>query len=244
MEKFSLYDLLGLLLPGVLFLHFLGILNSLFVETDLILPDSNLGLGAYICFSIIFGASLYSASFYLIQRIPIYSEILYKPTGTIYMHDYALRSQLDIKLNETSLAWFGKAIFVSLNEETASSKAEQDLLCKMREDFYDRMYYTLELSKNNEHPKTFQSFYFFFRQLVLACIIILLFSAVLYGLSRLNVLSLLKPEWESLSGFISLIILILATSILLARWYRKRMVEKMYWSFFIYLNQANNKINE
>lgn len=37
MEKFSLYDLLGLLLPGVLFLHFLGTLNNLFIKANLCL---------------------------------------------------------------------------------------------------------------------------------------------------------------------------------------------------------------
>ncbi|WP_446784624.1 type VI-B CRISPR accessory protein Csx27, partial [Macellibacteroides fermentans] len=125
-------------------------------------------------------------------------------------------------------------------DESESDKEELDLLCKLREDFYDRMYYTLELSKNNEHPKTFQSFYFFFRQLVLACFILLLLSLVLYGLSCLNALSLSKPDWGSLTAFASLIILILITSIILARWYRKRMVEKMYWFFYIYINQVTS----
>lgn len=45
MEKFSLYDLLGLLLPGVLFLHFLGILNNLFVKANIAFPDTGLDLG-------------------------------------------------------------------------------------------------------------------------------------------------------------------------------------------------------
>ena len=243
MEKFSLYDLLGLLLPGVLFLHFLGILNNLFVKANIAFPDTGLDLGIYICFSLILGAVLYSASFYLTQ-FSFYRKMLYKPTGTIFMDNHKLRNQLGKKMNEISLAWFGKNLFLPQGDESESDKEELDLLCKLREDFYDRMYYTLELSKNNEHPKTFQSFYFFFRQLVLACFILLLLSLVLYGLSCLNALSLSKPDWGSLTAFASLIILILITSIILARWYRKRMVEKMYWFFYIYINQVNNKINE
>lgn len=83
MEKFSLYDLLGLLLPGVLFLHFLGTLNNLFVKANIAFPDTGLDLGIYICFSLILGAVLYSASFYLTQ-FSFYRKMQCKASGIIF----------------------------------------------------------------------------------------------------------------------------------------------------------------
>jgi len=68
MVKFSLYDFLGLLLPGVIFLFFCNEINNIYGIYPLHLEtiDWKISAGILLCFSLIAGAALYSSSFYMI----------------------------------------------------------------------------------------------------------------------------------------------------------------------------------
>ena len=110
----------------------------------------------------------------------------------------------------------------------------------MQDEYYDRMYYELEYIGKIENAKAFQSFYFFFRQTTLACIVLLILGIVLQLLSLFSFFSLKTPETNSILWLAALLIILLLISIQLARWYRKRMVMKMYWAYFTHLNQTLN----
>lgn len=244
MEKFSLYDLLGLLLPGVLFIYFLRIINQLFSIIQEVFPETSFELGEYICFSLIVGAFLYSLNFCLVQKESFYKSILYIPTGILYERMHSLHRLMNDKLNEVAVKWYDKRLFYTPEERSLLTIDEQNIIRRYQEEFYDRMYYTLELTRNNEHPKSFQSFYFFFRQIVLGCMLSLLLSLALFGLSFWDIVPITNPDSASFIGLLILITAVLILSVFLARWYRKRMVLKMYWAFFISLNQPlNNSCN-
>jgi hypothetical protein len=78
MEKFSLYDFLGLLLPGVIFLFFFNLLNNLYGINLLPVITANLETDIVIllCFAIIIGAVLYASSFYLVNKTKWYNHLL------------------------------------------------------------------------------------------------------------------------------------------------------------------------
>lgn len=241
MEKFSLYDLLGLILPGALLAYFANTLLLLFLP-DVILNieiGKEVQIGAYFCFVLIMGAILYSSSFYLINKINWYNKIfgMYMHVADLYLELKFMHKQMNPVFNSKANEWFGKSAFHSLEEYTALENNEKENARKMQDDFYDRMYYELEYVQKNEHPKAFQCFYFFFRQTVLACLLLIALGLGLLIYSWLIGDVPDNSEYIKLAMFFVSLIFILFVSVALARWYRKRMVAKMYWTYFTHLNQ-------
>jgi len=112
---------------------------------------------------------------------------------------------------------------------------------KLQNDFYDRMYYELEHEDKLENARTVQSFYYFFRQLVTAFILLIVAIIVLEVLSNFIFFGLNRPEISLIVWLLVFILTILIISIILARWFRKRMVMKMYWAYFSHLSLTSNK---
>ncbi|MFA9372105.1 MAG: CRISPR-associated protein Csx27 [Labilibaculum antarcticum] len=240
MGKFSLYDLLGLLLPGVLFLFFIGVISHIYGLPPAFIGALNwqVNIGVSLCFALIIGATLYATNFYLVKK-SWYNRLLgmYKHVTVLYLKMKFLHQLMNESLNVKAIEWYGKNIFFNKADFDILPKDQQKETEDLQDEFYDRMYYELEYHAKIEHAKTVQSFHFFFRQTALACIILLLLNIVLFALYFI-----FKPHTGKSDIFATLLLDGLLFSILfvsarLAQWYRKRMVMKMYWAYFTHLKQ-------
>lgn len=235
MEKFSLYDLLGLILPGTVLIFMLDIARNIFnILPNFVVSDS---WEIIILFSIILGSILYVLGFVLVKKIKFFNRIF-----GIFIH--VTDSFLKIKrlillnniLNKQANVWYDRDIYYSNKEYNVLSDSEKTEIRDLQDEFYDRMYYELEYENKMEVPKTFQSFYYFFRQLFIACIFSIIAVVLLVGISYLPFWQLSKPSLSILIYYLTGVSILSVLSVLLARWYRDRMVMKMYWAFYTHIN--------
>lgn len=246
MERFSLYDFLGLLLPGVIFLFFCNVLNNLFEICSFPLIPINLEANVLIllCFALIIGAILYTSNFYLVNKSKWYNRIfgMYKPVADLYLRMENLHSLMNPKLNKKATEWYEKSIFFTPEGFNNLSATEQKEAKNLQDEFYDRIYYELEYHGKNEHSKAFHSFYFFFRQTALACLLLLLTEILLFLIYIPLWIKINTPVHFSpnILMFTVIVFALLIVSVALARWYRKRMVKKIYWAYFTHLQLTSN----
>ena len=246
MEKFSLYDFLGLLLPGVIFLFFFNLIIKLSginlfavfsfnLETDIII---------LLCFALIIGAILYASNFYLLNESTLYNKLfgMYKHVADLYLTIKSWPESINKTLNKKAVEWYEKNIFFDNKDFNKKSDLEKAEIKKLQDEFYDRIYYELEYHGKNEHLKAFQSFYFFFRQTALSCLLLLFTDGLIF---LITVLLSQKSDvilvFNIKIFYVTIILLfLLIISVLLARWYRKRMVMKIYWAYFTHLQLTSN----
>jgi hypothetical protein len=240
MGKFSLYDLLGLLLPGVFFLFFCGAISNIYGLPPVFLGVLNwqVNIGITLCFALIIGATLYATNFYLVKK-QWYNRPLgmYKHVTVLYLKMNFLHQLMNETLNIKANEWYGKNIFFNQADFELLPKDKQTETEDLQDEFYDRMYYELEHHGKIEHAKTVQSFHFFFRQTALACILLLLLNSILFALYLIFSIHAGKSLLFSKLLLDGLLFFILFVSARLAQWYRKRMVMKMYWAYFTHLKQ-------
>ena len=241
MDKFSLYDFLGLFLPGVIFIFFCNTLNEFYGIYPALFETLNWGISLSIalCFAIIVGAVLFASNFYLANKLKWFNRVfgMYKPVAGLYLQMTSLHKIMNQTLNQKANEWYQKDVFFEKNDfdklDEKSKKERNDL----QDEYYDRMYYELEYHSKIEPSKTVQSFYFFFRQTALACILLLTFMAALFILHLFSCLYLSNPDTGKIIWLAVLLVSMLFISVQLAKWYRKRMVMKMYWAYFTHLNK-------
>jgi len=235
MEKFSLYDLLSVLFPGVIFMYLLDeVRNTLNLFPDFKMTEQ---WEILLIMAILFGAFIYVISFWLTSNLKWFykSTKIYTHISSIYfkvrIHDVAGE-----KLNQRANEWYGHDIFFSETEFNSFEENKKNEIYIQQDDFYDKMYYELDYADKLAVPKSFQSFYVFFRNIFLStifCLIILFISYLINFIPDLNLFQLQKPEVLKL--FILCLIILLCSN-KISRWYRQRMVYKMYWFFYSHIN--------
>lgn len=244
MEKFSLYDLLGLLLPGVLFVYFCNVLNSLYKIFPFSYATSEWDISAFIllCFALVAGAMLYAVTFWLIKK-RWYSWLfgMKNHVADLYLELNIPFQSMNEVLNKKAMEWCGKNIFFSKEELTARNMQLTAEERNLQDSYYDRMYYELEYVDKNNSAKTLQSFYYFFRQTVTACLLLLVLYFLLTIVCLLSGTEIPSSEAKQVFWIPVLLLLTAIFSASHARWYRKSMVLKMYWAYFTHLNQPLNK---
>lgn len=245
MDKFSLYDLLGLLLPGVILVWMVNLLNSFygFLPFPIIPADWTVGIWILLCLALIAGAMLYAVNFWLVEKGKIYLKLtgIYKPVADLYLEMHPLHQIMNGALNYKARKWYNREIFFDADVFNGFGLPEQEQLKALQDKYYDRMYYELDYHGKMEQAKTFQSFYFFFRQLVSVCWLLAILSVLLQLVSLIPASGLKQPPADWLVWLIIFLLAMLCLSVAMARWYRKRMVKKMYWAYFTHLNQTLNQ---
>jgi len=247
MEKLSLYDLLGLLLPGVIFIFFLNTLSNIYGLTPSWLVNANWtnNIGMSLCFALITGAVLYTSNFHLIEKEIWYSRWynklfgMYKPVVNLYLEMEKSLNYMNEELNKKAIKWYKKDIFISKEEYEKLLPDNRDEIKKMHGKFYSRMFSELAYSEKNKHTIAFQSFYFFFRQTALACVLILIMHLIIIGAAIIPCSCIIIPIKTSIE-FTVLTLIVLYITVQLAKWYRKRMVFKMYQKYFTHLDKTSN----
>ncbi len=187
MNKFSLYDLLGLLFPGFILTWLLTTLSVFYHLSNhsVISNKLNSNLGMVFCVSMILGAALYVLNYALVQ-CSWYTKLtgLYQGVSDLYR---SLEYPPDVKstLNKAAHKWFQMDLFYTNEEFVLLEDEKKKLIYQSNEEFYGRMYYELEYLEKLESPKIFQSFYFFFRQLFSVCWIGMSISLIMLSVSLL-----------------------------------------------------------
>ena len=198
MEKFSLYDLLGLLLPGFLFVYFCTVLNALFNVCPFLVDTNGLdiSLGILLCFALITGAMLYAVNFWLVNYAQWYNRLfkMNKHVTDLYLEMKTLHKFMNETLNRKATEWYGKEIFYTRTKFKSLIDADQKQIKELQDEYYDRMYNELEYINKIDTPKTFQSFYYFFRQLVTANLVLLTAGIILQVTSLFSFSGLCHPS--------------------------------------------------
>lgn len=239
MDKFTLYDLLGLLLPGYIFTWLLNALNTIYNITPYSIIgtswDSNIGF--VFCISMIVGAILYALNFRF-MRWKGYSKVtgIYQSISSLHLENPNCK-ELNSGLNNKAIELYEQEIFYTDDNSDTIDTKRKDELSNLQNSFYDRMYYELDYHEKLDSAKAFQSFYFFFRHLFAACWLTLVISAIISIISLTTDHITLPHCSVALPLHISIFIG-MAVSLILAKWYRKRMVHKMFWSFFTHISQT------
>ncbi len=240
MEKFSIYDLLGLLLPGFVLVYLCHIINTAYKVIPYTYDDSKLSaeIGIVFCMSLIAGAFLYAVNFYLLKRT-WYNKItgMFKGVGDLYRDLDNFPVDINEILNRQSNSWYNQPVFFTKNELAEMAEDNRQVIYSLQDKFYSRAYYELEYLEKSNVPKTFQSFYFFFRQLATGLLLVTMILLVISIISWFNIYSLHQPDHLNIIwlwiGLISAFLL----SVGHARWYRKNMVFKLFWHYYIHLTQ-------
>lgn len=235
MEKFSLFDLLGILMPGAycvmvlqVLLNILGVQGDFFKE---FLDNNIVSFSLGLFFSIVLGGLF----FYLSDKFKesnFYKNILkiYISIGEIFFSIKHIDTYYTNNLNKQSILWFKNTIFLNVQERNNLNKKEKSDLIKLHGIFYSRAYYELQYNGGIDYPKTYQSFYFFFRNVVTISLFLIPICLIFYfiGNDYKNELLLL----------LLILIIFFLISIYLARYFRMEMVKKLY---IIYSNYLINK---
>jgi len=229
MEKFSLFELLSILLPGVVIVYFFGIFTKI-LSVDLLIDFSELNnigeIGTGLCLALTIGGLLFVITDKL-KDTYLYKNIfgIYKPIGEIFYQIKNPQTDFFKSLNNRSKELFDEEIFFS--KDVFSLKEGKDKLkfIKLQSDFFSIAYYDLLYADKIEYPKTYQSYYFLFRQLVTACLMMVFISAIFFW----------KLPFYNSFIIITICIVFLGITIVLARYFRIEMIKKIYIMYSIHL---------
>ncbi|MFT4073370.1 MAG: CRISPR-associated protein Csx27 [Dysgonamonadaceae bacterium] len=238
MQKFSLYDILTVLFPGVIFLFILDkirLLSGCFLTYNLTSQWD-----VIILLSVFLGASVYVLSFSLTapKFLWFYTVLkLYQPVSDLFYQCSFPRAVVQL-LNRRSIKWYERELFPTKEVFISLSEDDRKEICDLQDEYYDRMYYELDYERRLDKAITFQSFYLFFRNLVIVSFGGLL---LLVCVTFWNLISLSNGITEDVVFLFVVLMLLAFLSVWIARWYRRRMVHKMYWYFYSHIN-AKQKI--
>ena len=249
MEKFSIYDLLGLFLPGFVFVYLVNLLAIVYqvpVHINEVEGTWKIEIGTFFCLALVAGAMLYSVNFWLIHKDWFNKPTqMYRKVALLYLQIDNKPRTMDKILNEKAVLWMGEPIFFTDIEWGEKNAIEKERIIDLHEEFYDRAYYELEYLGKIDVAKTFQSFYYFFRQLSTALLMItaIMIPASIISFSSWIICNKQQLFWHQAGLFVGLVAA-LVLSVGHARWYRKTMVLKLYWAYFTHLiQQSTNKQN-
>ncbi len=206
MEKFSLYTFLSILLPGAVFILYIEyVVSHIFVvDFSAFKPDPFLSIVLNLSVAVFFG-SLIDALTRNLLFVYKFTH-LFKPLSRIYPVFEAKKKSF--------IPFYQKWM-----DKLPASLSTHDKI----EIIWNEIYYYLEANDHIAVPKSFQSLYFFFRNIfTLAGIIIIISSFLLFG-------NFTFIQYSLITG-ISLVVMIL--SIIAGSINRVLMVERMFWTYY------------
>ncbi len=238
MNKFSLYDFLGIVLPGMILVFFAAVINKSFGIINIPrIGDKTIIAGVLLAASLFAGSLLYILGFVFTKKMKFIYKFTktYIDVTTLYLQMGFLHSLMNKTLNAKANEWYSRDIFFDKETYDLLEVKEQKIINELQDEFYDRAYYEVEYIEKNSPSKSFHSLYLFFRHTFIASLLLLIALSILVALVMFKTI---ETQVHS-SGIILLYLLfisILLLSIYMAKWLRKRMVMKLYWTYFTHLN--------
>lgn len=209
MEKLSLYDFLSVLLPGALLTLLIEV-----VATDFGLDLERHEINQYFRLTLFLTSAIFLGSL-----INISTRFFFKFYRKIKLYT----SIIDIYTKSKSLKHI-RYYFDDLMVNSQIPQLKTDIKFLNIENLWNEIYYELEATDKIKVPKAFQSFYFFFRNFFTLGMILfpVLTFAFIYNRCAINKYTLLF-----IINIIGLLI-----SLYVGKWYRGRMVERMFWTYY------------
>jgi hypothetical protein len=217
MEKLSLYDLLSVLLPGALLTLFIE-----FIAMDYGLDLKSLKFNQYFILTIFLSSSIFLGSL-----INILTRVFFKFYRKIGLYTSVFKIYNKSKsLNQ--IQYYFDDMLKKINPKHLTTDTKHQRI----ENLWSEIYYELEATEKIKTPKAFQSFYFFFRNFFTLGIILFI------PLIIQNLLFWFSIKYAVLFGINIIGIFI---SLFAGKWYRERMVERMFWTYYsLHKNNITN----
>lgn len=226
-SKFSLYDVLSIILPGIVALLLLGMLDSEFHFVYYIALHPWFKKDVVQAFLLVIGGLVTGSALHIITMRLIQKKRFAGITGvytdTVVLFKQFADLQFTIPVMNTKCMEVYNKQYLEANGAATSVSNE----------FYSYIYYYLEVNENTRFPFTFQAFYFFYRNLFVLALIFMpvcIFTFVY--------------KWVT-TGFPLHVVIYLLLNLLavflcryMAIWYRKQMVKKMFWAFYVAIASA------
>jgi len=216
MEKISFFDLLTILVPGALFTLFVGYIFAVF-NIQII----EISVNQYYKFTLFFSAALFSGTIINI----ITRKALFKFYKKIKMHQSILhhyRTSNDL----VHIKPFFENMIDDLCEKKdvfENEEEEEAYHFNRIERLWSEIFYELEAKDQIKSPKSYQSFYFFFRNFFTLGLITLIFIALI---------QFADFDTTQLYIMLAISIIVLVTSYFSAKWNREKMIERMFWTYY------------
>lgn len=213
MEKLSLYSLLSVLLPGALLTLFIEVVATDYgFNTETIIQSQYFKLTLFLSSAIFLGAIIHILTgklSKLYRKIGLFTSLLniYKVSN----HLRQIRYYIDAKMN-------------NIDKRHLVKDTEHERM----EFIWSEMYYELEATDRIKTSKSFQSFYFLFRNF---------FTLGILLTGILIVLNICYWQSSKYLLLIGLNFLGMLMSYVAGKSYRKRMVERLFWIYY----SLNNK---
>ncbi|GAE20956.1 type VI-B CRISPR accessory protein Csx27 [Bacteroides pyogenes] len=230
MNKFSLYDFLSILLPGVIFLVAIRVAQPFWrFNTGLYFPQ---GWEFSLVYSLVIGASLYVLGFSVKKNYSVFFRRLglYEHVTILYHRFETLHPFMNGALNKYAEEWNGTKPYCTVEQYDAMDASAQKEIEDAQDIFYDHMYYRLDCKGKLEGAKAFQSYYLCFLHSFLGLLIFGVYLLICILLSYFMDV-LLADTWQVAFLFL-MNLCVMYLFMRLARWFRQRMVLKMYWAFY------------
>lgn len=224
MDKLSIYELLSFVMPGALIIFFINNYLKYVMKHDEIMNVNNIGDSLILfCFSLLIGAVIHVITFVYFSKIKWYKNFFYKDISKIEFND------------------FTQKIIPFINEEYRTSNKHDALIIDEQipaENLFDFAYFYLETDGKNGQGKNFQSIYFLFRNIVTSCIIalpiLMIITLVLYLFN--DDIEIFKHSVFS----ILLLIIILIILTMITPWFRRKMIDTVFGSYYSERIKKNN----
>jgi len=208
MEKVPFFDLLTILLPGAL----LTLAIQLFAS-EFYIPSIHIEMSQYFMLTIFLGSSIFLGSLlnYITELIlPFLRKIgIHTPIEKLYP-----------KINKNLII---NDFYEKMKNEISSVFKDDPSEHDKIEGVWSIIYFYLEVNEKNGAPKTYQSFYFFFRNFFTLCTFLLVPLTVFIFTSA-------DSEKYIVLSIINFIAIIL--SVFASRWNRMKMVERVFWNYY------------
>lgn len=218
MDKFTIYEILSFIVPGYMLLGIVDFINNQVLGNAKLynadsLKDNIILLGI----ALFLGLIIHVLTMKFFNKMKWYKFLVYHTPQKISL--------------ESS---FCKKVMPYINEEYIRLKKHEESLTHNGEAepyLYDFAYYYLEISDKIATVKNFQSLYFGIRNVFTLCLISIPFVLLLliflwvqdYGLCA---------KWNAIYLLLGIILLGLVI-IPIARWLRNKLVEKVFWTFYL-----------
>jgi hypothetical protein len=239
MEKLSLYEILSYVIPGFILIAIVEIYNQYVFENlplynhqgkfedSIILFISSLFLGIII--HIITFRMLKKSKNKCIQKFKkSYQTLIYKSPQALSASNKEIQKIIPF-LNREYIR-----LRKHQEEAVGENQAENNL--------FDFAYIYLEIHDKIAPAKSFQSLYFWFRNMFTISLLLVPFSILIYILTVINGFYMHQQKTAILFFFLNVVFGLIVIPI--ANWLREKLVHKIMWSYYVARIHENEKNNQ
>ena len=221
MEKFSLYEVLSFLIPGFLLVSIFQLYHQhVFGCESLINTNGEFGKNLIlVCISLFAGIMLHVVNSWLLEL-----RFFKWMQNKIYPDVQVLCAN-----NE-----FVTRVIPYLNQEYKRLRKHDEPDCSENipaKNLFDFAYYYLEVNNKIAAAKSFQSLYFWFRNMYVLSFLLLPISIAIVAIALLGDYKITQSQWAIKIALLNLVLPFLIRPI--AVWLRKKMIDKVFWGYYL-----------